>query len=82
MRPAKSLRNVWRGDLFDEAMNFAFPEAYQAALEEAKLEPVEHPQVEVTEVSADGFTFKATFANYPEVKLGEYKGPECGEALC
>lgn len=58
-------------------MNFAFPKhnKYQAALEEAKLlEPVEHPQVEVTEVSADGFTFKATFANYPEVKLAIYKG--------
>lgn len=78
-RPGHAPRKVIEGMygveiFFDEAMNFAFPEAYQAALEEAKLEPVEHPQVEVTEVSADGFTFKATFANYPEVKLGEYKG--------
>ena len=78
-RPGHAPRKVIEGMygveiFFDEAMNFAFPEAYQAALEEAKLEPVEHPQVEVTEVSADGFTFKATFANYPEVRRGEYKG--------
>lgn len=78
-RPGHAPRKVIEGMygievFFDEAMNIAFPEAYQAALEEGKLEPVDHPQVEVTEVSADGFTFKATFANYPEVKLGEYKG--------
>lgn len=78
-RPGHAPRKVIEGMygvevFFDEAMNIAFPAAYQAAIEEAKLEPVEHPQVEVTEVTADGFTFRATFANYPEVKLGEYKG--------
>jgi trigger factor len=60
---------------FDDAMNFAFPEAYQAAVGEAKIEPVGYPEVEpVGDVTVDGFTFKATVANYPEVKLGEYKG--------
>lgn len=78
-RPGHAPRKVIEGMygvevFFDEAMNIAFPAAYQAALEEGKLEPVDHPQVEVTDVSADGFTFKATFANYPEVKLGDYKG--------
>lgn len=78
-RPGHAPRKVIEGMygvevFFDEAMNIAFPAAYQAALEEGKLEPVDHPQVEVTEVSVDGFTFKATFPNYPEVKLGEYKG--------
>lgn len=55
-------------------MNIAFPAAYQAAIEEGGLDPVEQPTVEVTAVSVEGFTFKANFANYPEVKLGEYKG--------
>ena len=78
-RPGHAPRKVIEGMygvevFFDEAMNIAFPAAYQAALEEGKLEPVDHPQVEVTEVTVDGFTFKATFPNYPEVKLGEYKG--------
>lgn len=78
-RPGHAPRKVVEGMygvevFFDEAMNIAFPAAYQAAVEEAKLEPVDHPQVEVVEVTADGFTFKATFPNYPEVKLGEYKG--------
>ena len=73
-RPGHAPRKVVEGMygvevFFDEAMNIAFPAAYQAAVEEAKLEPVDHPQVEVVEVTADGFTFKATFPNYPEVKL-------------
>ena len=78
-RPGHAPRKVIEGMygievFFDEAMNIAFPTAYQAALEEGKLEPVDHPQVEIVAVNADGFTFKATFPNYPEVKLGEYKG--------
>ena len=73
--PRKVIEGMYGiGVFFDEAMNIAFPAAYQAALAEAKLEPVDHPSVEVTDVDAEGFTFKATFANYPEVKLGEYKG--------
>ena len=73
--PRKVIEGMYGVEVFyDEAMNIAFPAAYEAALTEAKLDPVEHPQVEVTEVNEDGFTFKATFANYPEVKLGEYKG--------
>ena len=73
--PRKIIEKMYGPEVFyDEAMNIAFPAAYQAALEEGKLEPVEHPQVEVTEVNGDGFTFTATFANYPQVKLGEYKG--------
>ena len=73
--PRKVIEGMYGVEVFyDEAMNIAFPAAYEAALTEAKLDPVEHPQVEVTEVNKDGFTFKATFANYPEVKLGEYKG--------
>lgn len=73
--PRKVIEGMYGAEIFfDEAMNIAFPAAYQAAIEEAKLSPVEQPRVEVTEVSADGFTFKATFANFPEVKLGEYKG--------
>ena len=78
-RPGHAPRKVIEGMygveiFFDEAMNIAFPGAYQMALAEAKLQPVDHPSVEVTDVSADGFTFKATFPNYPEVKLGAYKG--------
>jgi trigger factor len=59
---------------FDEAMNIAFPSAYQAAIEASGMNPVDRPQVEVTTVTAEGFTFKATFPNYPEAKLGQYKG--------
>ncbi len=60
---------------FEEAINIAFPEAYEAAVEQEKLQVVGYPAVEmVGEVTKDGFTFKATAPVYPEVTLGEYKG--------
>ena len=35
-----------------------------------------HPEIEIVDdkIDENGFTFKATVAVYPEVKLGEYKG--------
>ena len=44
---------------FDEAINIAFPEAYEAAAEQEKLQIVGYPTVEmVGEVTKDGFTFR------------------------
>ena len=60
---------------FEEAINNAFPDAYEAAVKEQTLRVVGYPQVEmVGECTKEGFTFKATVPVYPEVTLGEYKG--------
>ena len=79
-RPGKAPRKVIEGMygaevFFEEAINIAFPDAYEAAVKEQELQVVGYPTVElVGECTKDGFTFKATAPVYPEVTLGEYKG--------
>ena len=76
--PRKMIERMYGAEVFfEEAINIAFPEAYEAAAEQEKLQIVGYPTVEmVGEVTKDGFTFKATTPVYPEVTLGEYKGLE------
>ena len=79
-RPGKAPRKIIEGMygaevFFEEAINIAFPEAYEAAVKEKELQVVGYPTVEmVGECTKDGFTFKATTPVYPEVTLGQYKG--------
>ena len=79
-RPGKAPRKIIEGMygaevFFEEAINIAFPDAYEAAVKEQELQVVGYPAVEmVGEVTREGFTFKATTPVYPEVTLGEYKG--------
>ena len=79
-RPGKAPRKIIEGMygpevFFEEAINIAFPEAYEAAVKEQELQVVGYPTVEIEgQVTKDGFTFKATAPVYPEVTLGQYKG--------
>ena len=79
-RPGKAPRKIIEGMygaevFFEEAINNAFPEAYESAVKEQELRVVGYPEVEmVGECTKDGFTFKATVPVYPEVTLGQYKG--------
>ena len=79
-RPGKAPRKIIEGMygvevFFEEAINIAFPEAYEAAVKEQDLRVVGYPEVEmVGECTRNGFTFKATVPVYPEVTLGQYKG--------
>lgn len=61
-RPRKMIERMYGAEVFfEEAINIAFPEAYEAAAEQEKLQIVGYPTVEmVGEVTKDGFTFKAT----------------------
>lgn len=65
---------------FEDAISLAYPDAYEAALKETGLKPVAYPQLEVLDVSADGFTFKATVTVKPEVSIKDYKGLPVGKA--
>ncbi|MFA6549030.1 MAG: trigger factor, partial [Candidatus Margulisiibacteriota bacterium] len=48
---------------------------YSHVIEEAKVDPVDYPSVEVTrQEKGQPFVFKITVDVYPEVKLGKYKG--------
>lgn len=46
--PRKMIEKIYGEAIFyDDAINFAFPEAYEEALKEAKVEPVSQPEVDV-----------------------------------
>ena len=74
--PRKIIEGMYGAEVFyEEAINIAFPEAYEAAVKEQELQVVGYPAVElVGDATQDGFTFKATAPVYPEVTLGQYKG--------
>ncbi len=60
---------------FEDAVNEVCPEAYDNAIEEHGIEPVDRPEIDIVEISKEtGITFKATVTVKPEVTLGEYKG--------
>ena len=63
------------GVFYEDAVNLTFPKAYAEAVVEAKLDPVDQPNVELVEFPTNsGYVFKATVTLYPEITLGEYKG--------
>ena len=83
-RPGKAPRKLIEGMygaevFFEEAINIAFPDAYDAAVKEQELQVVGYPSVElVGEATQDGFTFKAVVPVYPDVTLGDLA---CGTRL-
>lgn len=61
--------------LYQDALNIVLPEAYDAAIKEAGIEPVNQPQVDVESMDKDQpWVLKAVVTVKPDVKLGEYKG--------
>lgn len=73
--PRNIIEKMYGADVFyDDAMQECCPDALADAATEAQLKIVSVTNVEVTEVSADGFTFKATCIVEPEVEIKDYKG--------
>jgi len=69
--------------LYQDALDFIFPEAYGNAIDETGIEPIDQPEkvdFDLDQMSKNkDFTFVATVQVKPEVKLGEYKGLEIEE---
>ncbi|WP_163101329.1 trigger factor [Peribacillus alkalitolerans] len=63
--------------LYQDALDFILPEAYASAVEEAGIDPVDRPEIDVEQMEkGKNLIFTATVTVRPEVKLGEYKGIE------
>lgn len=63
--------------LYEDALNLVLPNAYTAAVKEAKIEAVGQPKIEPVSMDKDkAWTMKATVSVKPEVELGDYKGIE------
>lgn len=60
---------------WEDAVNFVCPDAYEFAVKEAGIDPVDRPEIDI-ETLEDGkdLVLTATVTVRPEVELGEYKG--------
>lgn len=66
--------------LYQDALDILLPEAYETAIIEAGIEPVDRPNIDIEQMEkGKELIFKATVTVKPEVKLGEYKGLEVEE---
>ena len=76
--PRKMIEKMYGKEVFDDdAINIAAPPAYQEVMDDTDIEIISSPDYEMVDVNDDDtFTFTATVAIKPEVKLGEYKGIE------
>lgn len=73
--PRKLVEKLYgEGIFFEDAVNALYPKAYEDAVAEAGIKPVARPEIEITEVDGEGFSFKATVVVKPEVKVNAYKG--------
>ena len=63
--------------LYEDALNAVLPEAYEAAVAEAGIDPVDQPQINVEKMEkGEAWVLTAQVTVKPEVKLGDYKGLE------
>ncbi|MGG2971793.1 trigger factor [Geobacillus stearothermophilus] len=63
--------------LYQDALDILLPEAYAKAVEEAGIEPVSMPEIDIEQMEkGKSLIFKAKVTVKPEVKLGQYKGLE------
>ena len=69
-------REYGEGVFYEDAVNAIAPKAVDDAVEEAKLDLVARPDVEVTAVGKEGVSLKAKCVVKPEVSISDYKGIE------
>nr|MBP3599008.1 trigger factor [Eubacterium sp.] len=76
--PRKMIEKLYGPEIFyEDAANFAIPDAYEVAAKECGLDIVSRPEIDVEDIGAGKpFVFTATVAVKPEVELGDYKGLE------
>ncbi len=78
-RPGKApkaiIEKMYGADFFyNDALNVILPDAYDAALKEADVDPVSSPEFDFDGNDEEGFLVKAKFYVRPEIVLGQYKG--------
>ncbi|CZQ84820.1 fkbp-type peptidyl-prolyl cis-trans isomerase [Trichococcus palustris] len=73
--PRHIFNNVYGEEsLFEDALNEALPTAYAQAIEEAGIDPVSQPKIDIKSMEkGQPWTITAEVTVKPEVKLGEYK---------
>ncbi len=63
--------------LYEDALEFLVPEAYEKAIQDSEIEPIDQPDLDIKQMEAGKpLIFEAKVEVKPEVELGEYKGIE------
>lgn len=82
--PKAMIEKMYGSDFFyEDAINMVYPTAYEEAVEEANIEPVDRAEVSDLKFNENGagFTFKATVTVKPEVEVKDYKGIKVEKSL-
>ncbi len=81
--PRKLIEKTYgEGVFYEEAVDALLPEAYEAAVKEMGIDPVDMPKVEVADIGKDkDLVIKGSVTVKPEVKLGDYKGLKLEEIV-
>jgi trigger factor len=76
--PPVVISRLGRGAVFEEALRHSLPSWYNDAIDDAGIDPVGDPQLDVGELPGDGepLAFSIEVGVLPVAKLGEYKGVE------
>ena len=74
--PRQMIEKMYGPEIFyNDAADALLPEAYSKAYDEAGLDIVSQPEIDIVQMEkGKPFIFTATVATKPEVTLGEYKG--------
>lgn len=74
--PRKLIEKTYgEGIFYDDAIDAVLPDAYEKAIKELELDPVDMPKIDVKEIGKDkDLVISASVTVKPEVTLGEYKG--------
>lgn len=75
--PRKIIEKYYGAEIFyEDAINIVLPDAYDKAVEENNIFPVDQPEIDIKgEISKEnGITFTAKVTVKPEFELGTYKG--------
>lgn len=68
-------RMFGEGALYEDALNIVLPDAYDAAVKEAAISPVDQPKFNVEKMEPENpWVVSAKVTVKPEVTLGDYKG--------
>lgn len=85
-RKGKAPRNIverYYGEqaLYDDAINIVCAEAYDLAVDEKNIHPVDRPELDIVQIgNKQNFIFTAKVTVKPEVELGAYMGVEVNKA--
>lgn len=65
------------GVLYEDAIEYVFPQAYDEAVKDLNIDPIDNPDIDIVQIGKGmDLVLEATVPVMPEVELGDYDGIE------